>query len=301
MRRIGLGVFSAALALLAGLAPALAAPLDDTCRGAMRERLNLVIGLYRIEIGASHIIGQVAAARGNPGRQQQLASAEDGLRELLARLKSRAGDVLPDTGAKGRCGTEAQGVVGPIHTAVGGYFQAVDARWAFMERRIAEVRRLPQGQTLPLDPAEIDLWMREPLARYEVWRTLAQAAEPKSEAASALYALGMLTRFEWDSAVALRDALAPNGDPRPQLAAASGDAAALKRNFPRPDDSERSQLWNGLATLVAALPEIERTPPPASAPAGGWPVWIGNWLKGYGETFTRTIPTVLKGLEDLGL
>ena len=46
------------------LALALAAPLDDACRGAMRERLNLVIGLYRIELGARHMVGQVAAARG---------------------------------------------------------------------------------------------------------------------------------------------------------------------------------------------------------------------------------------------
>ena len=57
MRRIGLGIFAATLALLAGLAPALAAPIDDACRGAMRERLNLVIGLYRIEleIGRAHV------------------------------------------------------------------------------------------------------------------------------------------------------------------------------------------------------------------------------------------------------
>lgn len=299
MRRIGLGIFAATLALLAGLAPAFAAPIDDACRGAMRERLNLVIGLYRIELGASHMVGQVAAARGNPGRQQQLSSAEDGLRELLARLKSRAADVLPDTGAKGRCGADAQGVVGPIHAAVGGYFQTVDARWAFMERRLAELRRLPQGGTLSADPAEIDLWMREPLARYEVWRTLAQAATPKSEASSALYTLGMLTRFEWDTAVALRDAITPGGDPRPQIAAAAADAATLKRGFARPDGSERSALWAGLAALVAALPDSAQ--PPASAPQGGWPAWIGGWIKGYGDVFTRTMPTVLKGLEDAGL
>lgn len=301
MRRIGTGFIAAAVALLLGCAPQAASALDDACRGAMRERMNLVIGLYRIEIGASHMVGQVAAARGNPGRQQQLASAEDGLRELLARLKSRAADVLPDTGAKGRCSAADQGAVGPIHAAVGGYFRTVEARWAFMERRLGDLRRVPQGQPLPADPAEVDLWMQEPLARYEAWRTLAQAATPRGEGATALYTLGMLTRFEWDAAVALKDSLVPNGDPRPQIAAAINDAAALRRSFSPPEDRQGTALWSGLSTLVAALPDGERNPPPAAAPAGGWAPWIGSWLRTYGDTFTRTIPTVLKGLEDAGL
>ncbi len=299
MRRIGTGLIAATLALLLGGSPASA--LDEACRGAMRERLNLVIGLYRIEIGASHMVNQMTTARGNPGRQQQLASAEDGLRELLARLKSRAADVLPDTGAKGRCTGADQAVVGPIHAAVSGYFHTVEARWAFMERRLAELRRLPQGQALPGDPAEVDLWMQEPLARYEAWRTLSQAATPRSEASAALYALGMLTRFEWNAAVALRDSLAANGDPRPQLAAAGADAEAVRRAFSPPEESRAPQLWNGLSALVAALPDIDRTPPPATTPSIGWAPWIANWLRGFGDTFTRTMPTVLKGLEDLGL
>lgn len=300
MRRIGTGFIAVAAALLLGLAPHAAAALDDACRGAMRERMNLVIGLYRIEIGASHMVGQVTAARGNPGRQQQLAAAEDGLRELLARLKSRAADVLPDTGAKGRCTAADQGVVGPIHAAVSGYFRTVEARWAFMERRLGDLRRVPQGQALPADPAEVDLWMQEPLARYEAWRALAQAAAPRSESSAALYTLGMLTRFEWDAAVALRDSLTPNRDPRPQIATANTDAAALRRNFSPPEDRQGTALWGGLAALVAALPGGD-VQPPAAAPPGGWAPWIGTWLRAYGDTFTRTIPTVLKGLEDTGL
>ncbi len=287
--------------VLLGLAPGAAQAMDDGCRQAMRERLNLAIGFYRIEVGASHMVGQVAAARGNPGRQQQLSNAEDGLRELLARLKSRTSDVLPDTGAKGRCTAADQSVVRPIHAALSGYVRAIDARWAFMERRLGELRRLPQGQTLPLDMAEVDLWTQEPLARYEVWRTLAQVAQPKSEPASALYALGMLTRFEWDTAMALRDALKPGGDPRRQLAAADNDAKALRRDFAIPETPRAGAMWKGLAALVGALPDLERNPPPQAAPANGWPAWIGGWLRLYGDTFTRTIPTVLKGLEDLGL
>lgn len=286
--------------LLLGMLPSAALAVEESCRTAMRERFNLAIGLYRIELGASHMVGQLAAARNNPGRQQQLATAEDGLRELLTRLKSRANDILPDTSAKGRC-TNDTAQVAPIHAALVGYFNAVQARWQFMERRIAELRRLPPGQHPSLDTAEIELWIQEPLARYEVWRTLAQIAEPKSEPAAALYVMGMMTRFEFDAATALREAVKPNGDPRPGLTAASDGAAALKRNWPRPKESDHARFWNALATAVAAMPEVDPTTLPDAAPAGGWPAWIGGWLRPYAEAYSRSASTVLKGLEDLGL
>lgn len=288
-----------ALALL-GLVPHAAHAVEESCRVAMRERLNLAIGLYRIEIGASHMVGQVATSRNNPGRQQQLATARDGLRELLTRMKSRANDILPDATAKGRCSQDTA-LVTPIHAALVGYFNTVQARWQFMERRLAELQRLPDGQHLQMDPSEIDLWMQEPLARYEVWRTLAQVAEPKGEPAAALYVLGMLTRFEWDTATALRDGVKANGDPRKALAAAGADAAMLRRSWPRPEQTQHVALWDDLATIVAAMPDTDKTPLPDASPANGWPSWIGAWIRPFAEVFSRAIPNMLKGLENLGL
>ena len=286
--------------VLLGLLPGLAQAAEESCRAAMRERLNLAIGLYRIELAASHMVGQMAAARNNPGRRQQLATAEDGLRELLTRLKSRANDVLPDASAKGRCSQDTA-QVRPIHAALIGYFNAVEARWQLMERQLAALRRLKDGQHLPMDPAEIDLWVLEPLARYEVWRTMAQVADPKGEPAAALYVLGMLTRFEWDAAIALRDAMKPGGDPRKSLATAGADAEALRRSWPRPEQTQYTQLWDGLATIVAAMPDTTKAPLPEAAPANGWPAWIGDWIRPFAEVFSRLMPTMLKSLEDLGL
>ncbi len=287
------------VALLA-LLPTLAQAAEESCRVAMRERLNLAIGLYRIELAASHMVGQVAAARNNPGRQQQLATAKDGLAELLTRLKSRANDVLPDASAKGRC-TQDTALVTPIHAALIAYFNQVDARWQFMERQLAALQRLKDGQHLPMDPAEVDLWIREPVARYEVWRTLAQVAEPKGEPAAALYVLGMLSRFEWDTATAIRDSLKPDGDPRKGLAAAGTDTEALRRSWPRPEKTEHAPLWDSLATIVAAMPDAAKSPFPDQPPANGWAAWIGAWIRPFAEVFSRTMPTVLKSLEDLGL
>lgn len=290
----------ALVVVLLALLPTLAQAAEESCRAAMRERLNLAIGLYRIELAASHMVGQVAASRNNPGRQQQLATAKDGLAELLTRLKSRANDVLPDTSAKGRCNQDTA-LVAPIHAALVGYFNQVEARWQFMERQLAALQRLKDGQNLPLDPAEIDLWIREPLARYEVWRTLAQVAEPKGEPAAALYVFGMLSRFEWDTATALREAVKPNGDPRSNLATAGADAETLRRSWPRPEKTDRPQLWDSLATIVAAMPDTTKTPIPSQAPAAGWATWIGSWIRPFAEVFSRTVPTSLKTLEDLGL
>ncbi len=290
----------ALVVVLLGLLPGLAQAAEESCRAAMRERLNLAIGLYRIELAASHIVGQVAASRNNPGRQQQLATAKDGLSELLTRLKSRANDVLPDATAKGRCSQDTA-LVTPIHAALIAYFNQVEARWQFMERQLAALQRLKDGQHLPLDPAEIDLWIREPLARYEVWRTLAQVAEPKGEPAAALYVLGMLSRFEWDTATALRDGVKQGGDPRRALETAGADTEALRRSWPRPEKTEHPQLWDSLATIVAAMPDTAKTPLPAQPPATGWANWIGAWIRPFAEVFSRTIPTSLKTLEDLGL
>ena len=300
-RSLAILVRTGTLALvLLGLLPGLAHAAEESCRVAMRERLNLAIGLYRIELAASHMVGQVAAARNNPGRQQQLATAEDGLRELLTRLKSRANDVLPDATAKGRCRQDAA-QVRHIHAALISYFNTVEARWQFMERQLAALQRLKDGQHLPMDAAEIDLWIQEPLARYEVWRTLAQIAEPKGEPAAALYVLGMLTRFEWNTATAVRDAMKPGGAPRKDLVAAGADAETLRRSWPRPEQTQHVQLWDGLATVVAALPDTEKAPLPEAAPAKGWAAWIGGWIRPFAEVFSRAMPTLLKSLEDLGL
>lgn len=282
------------------LLPSLAQAAEESCRVAMRERLNLAIGLYRIELAASHMVGQVAAARNNPGRRQQLATAKDGLSELLTRLKSRANDVLPDATAKGRCSQDTA-LVTPIHAALIGYFNQVEARWQFMERQLAALQRLKDGQHLPLDASEVDLWIREPLARYEVWRTLAQVADPKGESAAALYVLGMLTRFEWDTATALRDAVKAGGDPRKSLADASADAETLRRSWPRPETTEHAPLWDSLATIVSAMPDTTKSQLPDQPPADGWAAWIGAWIRPFAEVFSRTVPTSLKSLEDLGL
>ena len=190
LARLGAAIFLAAL-----VAPVSASAMDANCRSGIKERMNLAIGLYRIEIAASHMIGQVTAARNNPGRQQQLDNARDGLNELKVRLRSRADELLADADAKGRCAADST-ILTPIHTAISGYFRVVDARWRFMENRLVLLKKLQPGQDLPGDPGETDLWMQEPLTRYEVWRTLARAAPPHGEMASALYVIGVLTRFE---------------------------------------------------------------------------------------------------------
>jgi hypothetical protein len=289
------------LALLASVLPSLsAAAADSACLSGVKERMNLAIGLYRIEVAASHMIGQTAAAANNPGRLQQLDNARDGLKELKIRLRSRADELLADGDAKGRCVGADAALLAPIHAALSTYFQTVDARWSFMERRLEDLRRLPAGKALPPAPEEVDLWMHEPLARYEVWRTLARTVKPQGEMASALYVVGMLTRFEWDTAVALRDALKGERDPRASLRAAAEDVATLRRSWPQPDGEIKPALWLALAETSRALPDPSSSFPDPPPP-GGWAPWIGEWIKPYGEVFTRNVSGMLKAMEEVGL
>ncbi len=291
----------AAFALMAAFvsAPALAA--EPACLAGIKERMNLAIGLTRIEVAASHMVGQTMAAANNPGRLQQLDKARDGLKELKIRLRSRADELLADTDAKGRCSGADAALLPPIHAAIVGYFQTVNARWGFMERRLEEIKRLPAGAALPAAPEEIELWMREPLTRYEVWRTIARTLKPHGEMASALYVIGMLTRFEWDTATALRDALREGHDPRASLRAAAEDAATLRRSWPQPAGKVNPALWSALAEIGKALPDPSAVPVPDVTPQEGWVAWTGGWIKPYGEVFTRNVSTMLKALEEVGL
>lgn len=290
-----------ALALLVLAFPsAPARAVESACLAGIKERMNLAIGLTRIEVAASHMVGQTMSATNNPGRQQQLDTARDGLRELKVRLRSRADELLADGDAKGRCAAES-GVLPPIHAAIATYFQTVEARWQFMERRLDEIKRLPAGQPLPAAPDEVDLWTHEPLTRYEVWRTIARTVKPQGEMASALYVVGMLTRFEWDTAVALRDSLRGDRDPRESLRAAEEDAAMLRRSWPRPAGRTNPALWTALTEMTKALPDPATAPIPRDPPQGGWAPWIGGWIKPYGDTFIRSVSGMLKSLEEIEL
>ncbi|MGE4528087.1 MAG: hypothetical protein AB7D00_06940, partial [Rhodospirillaceae bacterium] len=214
--------------LLAAALPGPAAAADAACRTLLRDRMALATGLYRIEISASHMVGQMAQARGNATRREQLVRAQDGLAELKTRLESRA-DRLG-----GEADQTACGAVKALDAALGIYVKTVDARWRFMQARLTQLSRLGEKDPLPGDPREADLWLQEPLARYDIWRALAQGLAPGGEAAGALYVVGMLTRFEWDTALALRSAVRGDGNPRAALAAAAEDAATLRRLWPRP-------------------------------------------------------------------
>lgn len=289
-----------ALPLAAFLAAPAAEAMEDACRIAMRDRLNLMIGFYRIELSASHLVGQMEAARKNPTRTKQLEGAEDGLNDLKGRLKTRASEVLRDNTAGGRCGADAA-QVGEIHAAIELYTQTVEARWQFTQRRLAELKRLPAGQALPGDAAELDLWMQEPLTRYNVWRAFAGASSPQGKTAAALYVVGMLTRFEWDTAVAFNDAIRGRKSPAKALAAASEDVATLRRTWPRATENSDQQLWATLTAITRALPDPDRVAIPETPPSQGWNAWIADWIRPYGDAFTHAAPGLLKSLEDLGL
>lgn len=281
--------------LLAAVLPGPAAAADAACRALLRDRMALAVGLYRIEISASHMVGQMAQARGNAERRTQLVRAQEGLAELKTRLESRA-DRLGSEADRASCAAAKT-----LDAALGVYVKTVDARWRFMQGRLALLARLGAKDPLPGDPHEADLWLQEPLARYDIWRALAQDLAPGGEAAGALYVIGMLTRFEWDTALALRSAVRGDGDPRAALAAAEEDAATLRRLWPRPAAIAQTNLWKALTGIAAALPDPRTAPVPRVEPPEGWIAWTGAWITPYGTAFTHAVPGVLKGLEDLDL
>jgi len=296
--RFAAAVFVRLLALpllLAMALPGPAAAADAACRALLRDRMALAVGLYRVEISASHMVGQMAQARGNAERHGQLVRAQEGLTELKTRLESRA-DRLGNGADQASCAAAKT-----LDAALGVYVKTVDARWRFMQGRLAQLARLGAKDTLPGDPHEADLWLQEPLARYDIWRTLAQDLVPGGEAAGALYVIGMLTRFEWDTALALRSAVRGDGDPRAALAAAEEDAATLRRLWPRPAAIAQTNLWKALTGIAAALPDPRTAPVPRVEPPEGWIAWTGAWITPYGTAFTHAVPGVLKGLEDLDL
>ncbi|WP_337997161.1 hypothetical protein [Oleispirillum naphthae] len=285
--------------LLAAALPGPAAAADAACRTLLRDRMALAVGLYRIEISASHLVGQTARARGDAERRSQLARAQDGLAELKTRLESHA-TRLGSEADRATCAAE-KAPVAALDAALGVYVKTVDARWRFMQARLEQLQRLEEKAPLPGDPREADLWLQEPLARYDIWRALAQAVTPGGEAAGALYVIGMLTRFEWDTALALRSAVRGGGNPRAALAAAAEDAAALRRLWPRPGSIAQEELWKALTGIAAALPDPRTAPVPQVEPPEGWITWTGAWITPYGTAFTHAVPGVLKGLEDLSL
>jgi len=281
------------------LAPASAVAADAGCRAVLKDRVALAVGLYRVEISASHLVGQTVRARGDSARSQQLAQAHEGLSELKERLESHAGRIGTQAD-QSSCAAE-KAAIAALDAAIGVYVKTVDARWRFMDARLEQVRRLGEKEPLPGDPREVDLWLQEPLARYDIWRALAQTASPGGETAGALYVIGMLTRFEWDTALALRSAVRGDGDPRTALVAAEADVATLRRLWPHPDRVAHPGLWDALSGIAAALPDPKTAAVPPTEPAEGWVAWTGAWITAYGTTFTHAVPGVLKGLEDLSL
>jgi len=287
------------LLLVAGATSEAAAVTDAPCRTLLRDRMALAVGLYRIEISASHMVGETIRARGDTKRLNQLTQARSGLDELKTRLQTHAAR-LGSKADQGVC-AEAKAPVATLDAALAIYVKTVDTRWRFMQERLKQIEKLGDGAALPGDPREADLWLQEPLARYDIWRGLAQSVTPGGESAGALYVVGMLTRFEWDTAMALRSAVRGDGNPHTALVSAAEDAAALRRHWPSPGRIVHADLWKALAGATQALPDPRTAPVPQTEPAEGWVAWTGAWITPYGTAFTHAVPGLLKGLEDLSL
>jgi len=279
--------------------PAQTNTTSRNCSNAIRERLNIAIGFYRVEIAASHFISQYVSAEDAP-RREKLNEARLALKDLLDNLQSQLAQNVATPDANGLCSKQRQ-IVSNLHEALGLYSQVVHDRWVFMQNRLIILK---SGQQLTGDMAEAELWVREPRARYDVWRFLAQTGQINSEASAALYVLGMLSRVEWHTAMALYSSLqsgvatAELLPPEQYIQKAIADTMALKSNWPTPSGATNNSLWANLNNIAKSLPDTRPQDIPKAAPAQGWAAWIGNWIDNYGKVFIHSIPKALSALED---
>jgi len=283
------------------MSPSPAAALDATCKPAVINRLNIAIGLYRIELSSSLMVGQFQSAAKSPQRLKQLQSALKSLKDLNTNLQTRLGQLTISNDASGQC-TQDKDALSNINTALREYGQTVQTRWVFLQNRLTLLKTLPKGQTLPSDIQETELWVNEPRTRYNVWRTIAQTTRNSSELSNALFVFGMLSRVEWHAAMALYSSLHPESTqikPQQHLANAAKDTALLQKNWPQTSGPTNNKLWSSLNIMAHALPKDAPNTIPKAAPEQGWAAWIAQWIQGYSDVFNRNISKALTALEDI--
>lgn len=285
--------------------------LETACREAMRARLNLGIGLYRTELSAIHLVDELEGGHPTAPRRAQLERARDEVIALMGSLKSRTGEMVGDTGLSAACPADAdRAVARRIHQSLEDYMRTVEARVIFMEHRLGPTGRTG-GPVRRADPTDLGLAVREALTRYGMWRAFALAVNPQGTTARELYVVGMLTRFEWNVAVAVETAFrhaeapgkspgASGKSPQASLADAAESAETLKRTWP-PRADTATPLWGSLQAVASALPDTRRTPVPAAEPAGGWTRWAAAWTRDYDLAFAKNASRLLKAMENQGL
>lgn len=282
------------------LTPNAATAQSQSCNSAITARMSLAIGFYRLEIAASHLVEQIQTAASKQ-RRVQLLNAKNELQKLNKNLNTRLMQMTSTPDANGLC-SETPEKLTQIHTALSTYSEVVQGRWTFTQKRLGQLQTLPQGANMPWDPMEASLWIDEPRARYDVWRTIAQATPQQTETASALFVMGMLTRIEWQSAMALNSSLTQgqNSDaPRQHLLNAVKDTDLLLSNWPATSVQSNTEMWKNLRAIANASPARNASDIPQAAPQQGWTAWIGGWLQNYSQVFMQSISKVLTGLEDM--